>query len=85
MELLILLVSINLISFLFFGYDKFRAIRHQWRVPESTLLFLSLFAPFGALIAMLTFRHKIRKWKFYLSVPSFACMQIVLLILFLMR
>jgi uncharacterized membrane protein YsdA (DUF1294 family) len=50
------------------------------RSSESTLLLLAAFGPFGALTAMIGFRHKIRHAKFFL-VPVFALLHVVLILL----
>lgn len=68
-----------IITFLLFGIDKRRAIRHMRRIPESTLLLCSfLVGAFGGLLAMPCFHHKTRKWKFRLLVPTFAIIQLIL-------
>ena len=74
----VLIIAANVISLVAFGIDKFNSKKRGYRIPESTLLVLAFFAPFGALIGMLLFRHKTRKVKFLL-VPIFAVMQVVLL------
>lgn len=64
------LIGINFITFVIFGLDKGRARAGKWRVPERTLLLLSLAGgSAGALTAMLLFRHKTRKARFVISVP----------------
>ena len=56
---------INFMTFLVWGYDKFRATTQQWRVPEKSLFLLILLGGgAGALIGMTTFRHKTRKPQF---------------------
>ncbi len=59
------LLSINAVTFLFFGYDKAIAGRGIVRVPEKILHALALAggSP-GALIAMKAFRHKTIKGSF---------------------
>ncbi|MCS3531728.1 DUF1294 domain-containing protein [Chryseobacterium sp. JUb7] len=64
-----LLIVVNLISFIIFGLDKRKAIQHQRRISESFLLTVTfLGGTFGAVLAMLIFRHKVSKksflWKF---------------------
>ncbi len=64
-----ILIAINLLSFIIFGLDKRKAIKHQRRISESSLLTVTFFGgTVGAIIAMLIFRHKISKksflWKF---------------------
>jgi uncharacterized membrane protein YsdA (DUF1294 family) len=74
----ILLVFLNVISFFAYHRDKAAAQKGAWRTPESSLLVLALFGPFGAYGAMRTFRHKTQKAKFWL-VPIFLCLHIGLL------
>lgn len=65
------MLSINLITFLAFSADKWRAEHGVWRIRERTLLGLSaLGGAAGGLLAMYIFRHKIRKWKFTLGLPA---------------
>ena len=55
----------NLIIFLIYGIDKFKARRDTWRIPEKYLLsFAFLCGGFGAWLAGVTFHHKTRKWYF---------------------
>ena len=55
----------NLIIFLIYGIDKFKARRDAWRIPEKYLLsFAFLCGGFGAWLAGITFHHKTRKWYF---------------------
>ena len=56
---------INGITFLVWGFDKFRAKFQQWRIPEKTLYGLIILGGgIGALIGMTIFRHKTRKTQF---------------------
>jgi uncharacterized membrane protein YsdA (DUF1294 family) len=64
---LLLAIPLNFLNFILFGYDKFQAKRGGWRIPERTLLSLSLFGGgIGGLAGMLVFRHKTRKNIFWL-------------------
>ncbi len=66
--MLLLAIPLNFINFLLFGYDKFQAKRGGWRIPEKSLLGLTLFGGgIGALVGMLLFRHKTRKNLFWLT------------------
>ena len=62
------------LTFLVWGFDKYRASLHQWRVSER-LLFMLTFGggAFGALAGMTLFRHKTRKTHFWLLV-GLACL-----------
>ena len=68
--LLAYLLFINFITFVLYGYDKRRAKKQRWRVPESTLLTFSFVGgSVGALLGMSFFRHKTKKLKFNILVP----------------
>ena len=55
----------SVITFVAFGFDKWRAARKGRRVPERTLHLLTFAFGFpGALLGMLAFRHKTRKPAF---------------------
>ena len=36
------LALINIITFIVFGVDKYKARNHKWRVPEATLFLLAI-------------------------------------------
>lgn len=68
-----LYVVMGLVTFVAFGLDKKRAKEDgRRRVPERTLLLLSLFfGVVGGVVGMRVFRHKTRKASFFL--PMIAC------------
>jgi len=79
--LFLYLGTASLTAFFLFGLDKRRALRGKWRISERTLLLVTLLGgSAGALLAMLLFRHKIRKPKFYLGVPACLLLHIALLL-----
>jgi uncharacterized membrane protein YsdA (DUF1294 family) len=66
---LLYLLSINAVSFVLFGYDKFLAIKNKRRIPEKELFTVATIGgAFGGLFAILVFNHKISKaffmWRF---------------------
>lgn len=70
--ILIYLLSVNIISFIMFGIDKWKAKNHKWRISENLLLIISFIGgATGALIGMVIFKHKLSKKKFYIGVPAF--------------
>jgi uncharacterized membrane protein YsdA (DUF1294 family) len=79
----IIYTLINGLVFFFYAHDKNKAKKNTWRTSENRLLFFALIGPFGAYAAMLMFRHKTRKLKFYL-VPVYAILHIALLFWVLM-
>lgn len=65
------ILTINIFSFLLLVIDKFYSLKERKRVPEMSLYFFSIAGGvFGALLAMITARHKIRK-KLFLSIQIF--------------
>lgn len=66
---LLYLLSINSISFILFGFDKFLAIKNKRRIPEKELFTVSTVGgAVGGMFAILVFKHKISKttfmWRF---------------------
>lgn len=79
--LLIYLLVINVIALAVYGIDKRKAIRHAWRIPETTLIFLAVIGgSVGALLGMKIFHHKTRKPKFSIGVPVILILQIALVV-----
>ena len=70
----IIIVIINVVTFVIFGIDKAKSKGKGMRVPEIVLLLLSLFfGGVGALLGMVVFNHKTSKPLFRTVVPlSFA-------------
>ena len=76
------ILSINIGTFLLFGIDKHLARKNRERVPESTLILLSVLGgALGGFLAMYIFRHKTQKAKFFLVVPMLLVLHIVIAIL----
>lgn len=74
------LIVLNLTAFFTYGWDKCRAKKGQWRVPEHTLLALACAGGgVGALLGMRVFHHKTRKTKFRLGVPAAVLLWLLLL------
>lgn len=82
--LAIWLVFINLITFLAFGLDKWKAKRKEKnekvrRVPEKNLLLMAVAGgSVGALLGMKVFHHKTLHKAFRLGVPVILALQIVI-------
>ena len=68
------------------GVDKFKAQRHMWRIPESTLLGLAVLGgAFGAYGGMVVFRHKTRHKKFTVTLPLLCLLHGILICYLLFR
>ena len=82
--LLLYLLIINLVTFLVFGLDKWKAKRKEKkdsvrRVPEKTLFLLSaLGGSVGALLGMKVFHHKTLHKSFRFGIPAILALQIVI-------
>ena len=80
----IYLLVINLVTFLVFGLDKWKAKRKEAkesvrRVPEKTLFLLSaLGGSIGALLGMKAWRHKTKHNSFRFGIPAILALQIVI-------
>ncbi len=58
-------LSVSIITFLFYGYDKRQSLNNSWRVPEVVLHMLALSGGTpGAFVGQICFRHKTRKLRF---------------------
>lgn len=80
------LIGINVLTFLVYGMDKWKAKRDKWRIPEDTLIWLAVAGgSVGALLGMHLFRHKTRHRKFLIGIPVILLVQVVLLYFFIIR
>lgn len=80
-NILIYLVVINLFAFFLMWLDKRRAQKGEWRISENGLLMAGVLGGCpGAIAGMYKFRHKTKKPKFYIGLPTILVTQIVLVI-----
>lgn len=85
-ELTIYFVFINVLTFLLYGIDKWKARRGKWRIPEETLIWLVIVGgSIGALLGMYLFRHKTKHKKFTLGIPAIFLIQMGLFYYFILR
>lgn len=84
--LIIYIVGINILEFMLMGIDKYNAIKKNQRIPEITLIMISLLGgSLGGIIGMLIFRHKTKKIKFKLLFPIFLAIHIYFLIDYIIK
>jgi uncharacterized membrane protein YsdA (DUF1294 family) len=81
------LVILNVLTFLLYGIDKWKAKRSRWRIPESALLGMAAVGgSVGAWLGMRIWHHKTQHKKFRYGVPAILVAQIVMLVwIFLSR
>lgn len=71
-------IIINLIGFFLMGIDKRKAIKHAFRIPESTLFIVALIGgSLGSLLGMYIFHHKTRHWYFVYGMPAILILHII--------
>ena len=77
---LLFFILMNLVTFALFRADKKKAEKNKFRIPERDLLsFSACFGALGGLLGMIIFHHKTRKPKFFIWVPVFAILQIIVI------
>ena len=78
--LLYYLIAINVVTFLVYGIDKWKAKQGSWRISEATLLILTIIGgSIGALLGMKVWRHKTQHNKFKYGLPLILIIQIILI------
>lgn len=75
-------ITTNIGSLIYFGLDKRKAKKNQKRIPERSLLIMTLFGgTIGSILGMLFFNHKIAKQRFLLKIVLIIAIQILFLYL----
>jgi len=78
-EITIYLIVINIITFIVYGIDKWKAKKNMWRIKESNLLALAIMGgSIGALCGMKIWHHKTKHKQFVYGVPVIILLQILL-------
>ena len=71
------LIGINILTFLVYGIDKWKAKQGYWRISEATLLILAVIGgSIGALLGMKVWHHKTLHKKFKYGLPLILLAQI---------
>lgn len=74
------LIVINIVTFLVYGIDKWKAKRSKWRIPEATLLGLTVIGgSIGAWLGMKVWHHKTMHKKFKYGVPVIIIIQLFII------
>jgi uncharacterized membrane protein YsdA (DUF1294 family) len=76
------LIIINIVTFLVYGIDKWKAKQGSWRISEATLLMLAVIGgTIGILLGMQVWRHKTMHLKFKYGLPLILVAQIAFIYL----
>ena len=77
-NVIIYILTINIIGFIIMGVDKRKAKMMKWRIPEKTFFLVTLFGGgIGTIAGMYIFRHKTRKKYFTIGLPLILIVEIV--------
>ena len=72
------LFALNLITFIIYGIDKFKAKKAKWRISEATLLLLAVIGgSIGAWLGLQVWRHKTQHKKFFIGIPMILTLQVI--------
>ncbi|MBE5805225.1 MAG: DUF1294 domain-containing protein [Clostridiales bacterium] len=85
-NIIIYILTINVIAFLAMGLDKWKAKRNAWRIPEQTLISLVLLGGgIGGIVGMYLFRHKTKKARFYIGFPALFIVEVIIFIYIIIK
>lgn len=78
---LIYLAVINVVTFLMYGIDKWKAKKSKWRIRETALLGLAVLGgSIGAWLGMKVWHHKTQHTKFKYGVPAIIIVQLSIIV-----
>ena len=76
--IVIYLIVTNVMAFLMFGVDKWKAKKSKWRIREAALLMLALLGgSVGAWLGMKVWHHKTLHKKFRYGIPAIFILQLI--------
>lgn len=76
----------NIFVFTLYGIDKYKAVKHRYRISEACLILPAfLLGSVGAMLGMIVFNHKTSKTKFRICIPLAFIVNIVCYILIVGR
>lgn len=79
----IIIVIINIVTFIIYGIDKYKAKKGKWRIPENSLIGLAIIGgSIGAYLGMRVWHHKTMHLKFKYGIPLIIVIQLVIVYMF---
>ena len=80
-EIIWYLLAVNIVTFLLYGIDKYKAKKGKWRISEATLLMMAAIGgSIGAWAGMRLWHHKTMHKKFKYGIPLIIIMQVCLVV-----
>ena len=74
------LIITNIVTFLVYGLDKWKAKKSKWRIREAALLVLAVLGgSIGAWLGMKVWHHKTMHKKFRYGIPAIIIIQLILI------
>ena len=78
-EIICYLLAVNIVTFLLYGIDKYKAKKGKWRISEATLLTMAAIGgSIGAWAGMQLWHHKTMHKKFKYGIPVIIILQVAL-------
>ena len=78
-EIICYLLAVNIVTFLLYGIDKYKAKKGKWRISEATLLTMAAIGgSIGAWAGMRLWHHKTMHKKFKYGIPVIIIFQVAL-------
>ena len=79
---MIYIIAVNVVAFVMYGIDKWKAKHSKWRIPEATLLGLAVLGgSIGAWLGMKVWHHKTMHKKFKYGIPLILIGQVAIVLL----
>ena len=73
------LLAVNIVTFLLYGIDKYKAKKGRWRISEAILLLMAVIGgSIGAWAGMRLWHHKTMHKKFKYGIPIIIIIQVAL-------
>ena len=78
-EIICYLLAVNIVTFLLYGIDKYKAKKGKWRISEATLLMMAVIGgSIGAWSGMRLWHHKTMHKKFKYGIPIIIILQVTI-------
>ena len=84
--IIIYFIVINLIGVAAMALDKYKAKKGYWRISENMLFLITLLGGgIGTIFGMYKFRHKTKKLKFTIGLPTILIAEIIIMLVLIIK